>query len=113
MKILLGDVNAKVGREDIFKLTIGNKSLHEISDDNGVRIVNFATFKMFTVKSTMFLYCNIHKFAWASPDRKTYNQIDHILTDMGWHSNLLDVQWVADFYTDHYLMVAKLRRDFK
>jgi hypothetical protein len=34
MKILLGDVNAKVGREDIFKPTIGNESLNEISNDN-------------------------------------------------------------------------------
>jgi hypothetical protein len=37
MKSLLGDFNAKVGREDIFKPTIGNESLHEISNDNGVR----------------------------------------------------------------------------
>jgi hypothetical protein len=43
MKILLGDFNAKVGREDIFKPTIGNESSHEISNDNGVRVVNFAT----------------------------------------------------------------------
>jgi exonuclease III len=28
MKILLGDVNAKVGRGDIFKPTSGNESLH-------------------------------------------------------------------------------------
>ena len=28
MKILLGDFNAKMGRENIFKLTIGNESLH-------------------------------------------------------------------------------------
>jgi hypothetical protein len=27
MKILLGDLNAKVGREDIFKPTVGNESL--------------------------------------------------------------------------------------
>jgi exonuclease III len=37
MKILLGDFNAKVGREDIFKPIIGNESLHEASNDNGVR----------------------------------------------------------------------------
>ena len=40
MKILLGDLNTKVGRENIFKLTIGNESLHQDSNDNGVRIVN-------------------------------------------------------------------------
>jgi hypothetical protein len=28
---MLGAFNAKVGREDIFKMTIENKSLHEIS----------------------------------------------------------------------------------
>jgi hypothetical protein len=50
MKILLGDFNAKVGREDIFKLTVGNESLHKISNDTGVRVVNFATFKNHTVR---------------------------------------------------------------
>jgi hypothetical protein len=43
MKILLGDFNAKVGRENIFKTTIGQESLHQDSNDNGVRLVNFAT----------------------------------------------------------------------
>jgi len=43
MKILLGDFNAKVERENIFKPTTGNESLHQDSNDNGVRIVNFAT----------------------------------------------------------------------
>ena len=43
MKILLRNFNAKVGRENIFKLTIGNECLNRHSDDNGVRKVNFAT----------------------------------------------------------------------
>jgi hypothetical protein len=43
MNILLGDFNAKVGREYTFKPTIGNKSLHQDGNDNGVRVVNFAT----------------------------------------------------------------------
>jgi hypothetical protein len=34
MNILLGDFNAKVGREDILKPTVRNGSLHEISNDN-------------------------------------------------------------------------------
>jgi hypothetical protein len=75
MKMLLGDLNAKVCREDIFKLTIGNESLHEISSDNGVRVVNFTTFKNLIVKSTMFPHRNIRKYTWTSPDGNTHNQI--------------------------------------
>jgi hypothetical protein len=48
------DFNAKVGREYIFKSTVGNESLHQDSNDNGVRIINFATSKNLVVKSTMF-----------------------------------------------------------
>jgi hypothetical protein len=58
MKILLGDFNAKVGKEDIIKSTIWNESLHEISDDNGFRLVNFATSKHLRVKRTMFHIAN-------------------------------------------------------
>jgi exonuclease III len=39
MKIILGDFNLKVGRKNVFKLMIGNESLHQISNDNGVRVV--------------------------------------------------------------------------
>jgi hypothetical protein len=56
MKILLGDFNAKVGRENIFKLTIGNDSPYQDNNDNGVRIINFATSKNLVVKSTMLLH---------------------------------------------------------
>jgi hypothetical protein len=70
-----------VGREDIFKPTIGSESLHETSIDNGVRVVNFATSKNLVVKSTMFPHCRIHKYTWTFPDGKTHNQIDHVLVD--------------------------------
>jgi hypothetical protein len=58
-KILLRDLNAKVGIEDIFKPSIGNESLHEISNDNGV--VHFATSKNLLVKSTMFPHRKTNK----------------------------------------------------
>jgi hypothetical protein len=109
MNILLGDFSAKAGRENIFKTTIENESLHEIS--NGVRIVNFATSKNLKVKRTMLLHRNIHKYTWMSPDGKTDNKIDHFLVDKRGHFNVLDVRSFrpADCDTDHYLVVAKVR----
>jgi hypothetical protein len=107
-KILLGDLNTQVGREDISKSTIGNDSLHEISNDNGVRSANFATSKNLTAKSTLFLHDNIHKYAWTSPDRKTNNQFDHILVDRRRHSNDRSFR-KAYCDTDHWWQ--KLGRD--
>jgi hypothetical protein len=39
MKILLGVFNAKVGKENIFKQTIGNERVHQGSNDVGVNVV--------------------------------------------------------------------------
>jgi hypothetical protein len=106
MKILL-NFNAKVGRKDIFKPAIGNESLHKISNDNGVRLVNSATSINLRVKSTMFPYHNIHKYTCTSLDGKS-----HRLT-IFWHLNILDVRSykAADCDTDHYLVVTKLWKD--
>jgi len=78
-KILLGDFNAKLGREDIVILTIGNDNLHHDSNDNSVKIMHLAIFKNLVVESTMFLHQNIHKYSWTSPDGKIHKQIDHVL----------------------------------
>jgi hypothetical protein len=111
MKILLGDFNAKVGRENIFRPTVGNESLHQDSNDNGVRIIHFVTSKNLVVKSTMFPHRNIHKYNWTFPDGQTYKQIDHILIDRRRHSSILDVRSFrgAECDTDHYLTVANVR----
>jgi hypothetical protein len=102
MKIFLGDFNAKVSRADIFKPTIGNESLHEIANDNGVRLVNFATSKNLTVRSTMFPPHNICKYTWTSPDVKNLQS----------DSNVLDVRSfrAADCDSDHYLVVTKVKK---
>jgi hypothetical protein len=91
MQILLVDLNSKVGRENIFKPTIWNDSLHRNNNDSGVTIVNFATSKNLVVKSTMFPHRNIQKYTWTTPDGKAYNQINHILIDRRRHSSILDV----------------------
>jgi hypothetical protein len=91
--------------------TTGNESLHEFSNNNRDRVVNFATTKNLTAKSTIFLQCNIHKCTWTSPDGKTHNQINYILIDSRRHSDIFHVQSfrAADCDTDHYPVVAKVR----
>jgi hypothetical protein len=58
----------KVGREGIFKTKFGNERSHEISNDNGFRVVNFAKSKNLVVKSNMYTHRSIHKYSWTSPD---------------------------------------------
>jgi hypothetical protein len=59
MKILLGDFNVKIGIEDIFKPKLGMNVYMKLSNDNGVRVVNFITFKNLIVKSAKFPHHNI------------------------------------------------------
>jgi hypothetical protein len=49
-----------------------------IINDNGVRVVNFATSKNLTVKSTMFPHCNIH-ISYLDIWWEDAQSIDHIL----------------------------------
>jgi hypothetical protein len=108
LKIVLGDLSGKLGKEDIIKSIIGNESLHEIINDNGVRLVNFATSQNFRVKSTMLPHHNIHKYIWRSTGGKTHNPIDYILVDRRSHSSILHFR-AADCDTGHYLVVAIVR----
>jgi len=72
-----------VRRNNIFKPTTVYKRLHQDSNDNGVRIVNFATSKNLVIKSMMFLHRNIHKYTWTSPNGKIQKQIEHIFLQTG------------------------------
>jgi hypothetical protein len=78
---MLGDINAKLGRGDIFKPTIENESIRQDSNDNGVRILNFATSKYLAIMSTLFPHRNIHTYTRTSRDGKIHNQIDNVLID--------------------------------
>jgi hypothetical protein len=62
MKFLLGDLSAKEGRKNVFIFTVGNKSLHGISTDNGVCVVSFTMSENLIVMSTTFTHHSMHKY---------------------------------------------------
>jgi hypothetical protein len=56
VKLVMGDANAKVGRETLHQSTIGKHSLHESTNENGLRLVDFAAGRQMAIKT------------WHSPD---------------------------------------------
>ena len=81
IKILLGNFNTKLEREDIFKPTVRNESLHQDIDANGVRTVKFAIPKKFSSEEHDVPHRNIHKYTWISHDGHNHNQTEHISID--------------------------------
>lgn len=111
IKIVLGDFNAKCGREIQFSHTLGKESLHDISNWNGLRLISFATGKYMMISSTMFPHKKIYKGTRKSPDGVTINQIDLVLIQKRFRSCIRDVRSYrgADCDTDHFLVVANFK----
>ncbi|XP_065091419.1 uncharacterized protein LOC135712357 [Ochlerotatus camptorhynchus] len=106
VKIVIGEMNAQVGREAMYRPAIGPNSLHAVSNDNGQRCVNFAASRGMVVRSTFFPRKDIHKATWRSPDQHTENQIDHVLIDGKFFSDIINVRTYrsANIDSDHYLV---------
>ena len=79
LKIIMGDLNAKVGSDNTDKELIMGR--HE-----------FCMFNDLVIGGTLFSHKPIHKETWKSPDDKTENQIDHITIDRKWRRSLHDVR---------------------
>lgn len=92
VKLVIGDMNAQIGREELYKPVIGPNSLHAATNGNGQMCVNFAASRGMVVRSTFFPRKDIHKATWRSPDQQTENQIDHVLIDGRFFSDITNVR---------------------
>ena len=116
LTILLGDLNAKVGREiEAFQGVLGRHSLRPHSNDNGIRLATLAMHNNFVIGGTVFPHKDVHKGTWISPGGRIVNQIDHILIKRKFRSSLLDTRVMrsADCDSDHMLVIGKIRVKLK
>lgn len=111
VKIVLGDLNAKIGREANYFPTIGRFSLHQETNDNGTRAIHFAAANRLVIGSTWFQHRRVHKATWRLPGGARENQIDHIFIEGRHFASLQDVRSMrgADCNSDHYMVVGKYR----
>jgi exonuclease III len=102
--VTLGDFNAKLGKEQLYKDVIGRHSLHEVTNRNGLRLVLYATISNFKVLSTWFPRKDIYKGTWKIPGTNDTNQIDHILVSKRWASDIENVRIYrgANSDSDHF-----------
>jgi hypothetical protein len=109
IKVVMGDFNAKVGKESGLAPNVGKYSLHEETYNNGWRMIDFAITKNMAISSKLFQYKRIYKETWRSPDETTSNQIDHVMIDSRHATDILDVKSCrgADCNTDHYMVKIK------
>jgi len=64
IKIMMGDFNAKVGKELGLAPNVRKYSLHEETNNNGWRMIDFAITKNMATSSTLFQHKRIHKETW-------------------------------------------------
>ena len=110
---ILGDWNAKVGREATQSVT-GGFGLGE-RNDRGEYLIDFCVFNNLAIMNTFFKMHDRRLSTWTSPDKKTKNQIDYVICQQRWKSSICRVTTRpgADCASDHNLLVAEIKVKLK
>ena len=109
--ILLWDFNAKIRKEYSNKRVAGRHTLHDITSENGEKLVQLAIAHNLEISSTKLQHRRIHRGTWKAPGQEISNQIDHILINKRRASMITDVHTLRgpSCDSDHYLVRTKLR----
>ena len=81
IKIVMGDMNAKVGDNNTHRESIMGKHRVGTCNENGEIFMDFCSFNGLVIGGTIYPHKNIQKTTWTSPDGKTNNQIYHFTID--------------------------------
>jgi len=110
--LLLGDFNARVGRDvEAYPGVIGPHGMEELND-NGQRLLDTCCTQGLTIGGTLFQHKDIHKYTWTSNTAtRPRVQIDHIAISSRWKRSMRDCRTYrgADIYSDHELLVATIK----
>jgi len=89
-----------------YKPTIGNESLHNETNNNEIKMIQFTTSKSLSVWSTTFPLKDNHKETWYSADGRTVNQTDYVLIRNKFRSVIIDFRALRgpNIGSDHNLL---------
>jgi len=109
--IVLGDFNARVGRDnDAWPDCLGHFGIGRCNE-NGQRLLELCAYHGLCVTNTFYNTKSHHRVSWRHPRSKHWHQLDLILTRRTQLNNFLVTRTFhsADCDTDHSLVCSKLR----
>ena len=109
--LVIGDLNAKVGRSnEVREKTMGKNGCGEMND-NGERLADICGLNDLVIGGTIFEHKEIHKLTLISPDGNFKNQIDHVFINGRWKHSLhnVTIKRGADVGSDHHLLLATVK----
>ena len=109
--IIMGDLNAMIGKEEYIRTVAGKETMHQSSNDNGIRVCNLASELDMFIVSTKFKHRPEHKITWLYPGKTYGNQIDHVLIAKKRRRMIQDVRAYrgTTVDTDHQLVIVKAK----
>ena len=110
--IFMGDMNAKVGRDNRGKESVmGQHSTDAITNKNRELLMDFCEANEMVIRWSQFPDKERHKVTWVSLDQRMHNQSNHVIINRRWRSSIQDVRVRrgADTSSDHHLLMAKVK----
>ena len=113
--LILGDFNARVGRDfQLWKGVLGRQGIGNCND-NGRLLLEFCSEHQLVITNTLFQQKDRFKATWRHPRSKQWHLLDYVLTRRhdtrdAPHTRVMPS---ADCYTDHRLVDCKVAFAFK
>ena len=112
IKILLGDFNAKIGRERRCRTVVGKWPAHKLTNKNGQRLIELCIDHGLILETTRFKRQPHKLMTWKCPNIKLGEfQIDHVAMDKNYHKEIYNVKVLrgVDIDSDHYISKIKIK----
>ncbi|KAK5648822.1 hypothetical protein RI129_003714 [Pyrocoelia pectoralis] len=108
----MGDFNSRVGNKNDTNTNVIGKHGEPICNSNGTRMIDYCVMNDLIIANTFYEHANIHKFTRVAESRNEKSILDYVLVQRSNRRTVTDVrvQRSAEIFSDHYLVIAKIKK---